>query len=180
MYKNYLILINDYIYTLKKDVWFDIVAPFLISCFIGICLYNNIALVDKSFLTNILSVLGILAGFSITSITILTSTTNNSIIELKRRLTGIVIDGVAISIFRKLYILISYSVLICLFAIILNTIGYLIPVTKLFIKSIVCILKALDVFVVLHIFFVNIRNISSLYFLFFNETNLESNSDLQN
>lgn len=180
MYKNYLILINDYVFTLKKDVWFDIMIPCVIATVIGICLKNDYIVVDKSFLTNILSVLGILAGFSITSITILTSTSNNSIVELKRRLTGIIIDGVSISIFRKLYILISYSVLVCLFAIILNTIGYLIPITKFFIKTFVSIIKAVDVFIILHIFFVNIRNITSLYFLFFNETNLESENGSEN
>jgi hypothetical protein len=140
MYKSYLVLINDYCYTLKKNVWFDIITPLIISSILGVFLYQQILNLDKSFISNILSVLGILAGFSITAITILTSTTNDSILELKKRLTGIVIDNVEISIFRRLYILISYSVLVCLLTIIANTIGYLIPISLFFTKGFVCLI----------------------------------------
>lgn len=172
MYKSYLILINDYFFSLKKNIRFDVFTPLVISIFLGFLLFYNKINLDKSFISNILSVLGILAGFSITAITILTSTSNNSIDELKRRLTGITIDGIEISIFRRLYIIISYSVLMCLLTVILNTIGYLIPWSEVCSKLLVCILKAFDLFIILHIFFLNIRNITSLYFIFFNETNI--------
>lgn len=83
------------------------------------------------------------------------------------------VDGLEVSFFRKLYILISYSILICLITIILNTIGYLIKWEYFMNYYKISILKIIDIFLILHIFFVNIRNITSLYFLYFDETNLK-------
>lgn len=173
MYKSYLILINDYLFTLKKNVYFDIFLPFLLSIILGFFLINNLLNFDKNFVVNLTTVLGILAGFNVTAITILTSTNNSTVEELKEKKTGIFVDGLEVSFFRKLYILISYSILICLITIILNTVGYLIKWECFINKNKISILKIIDVFLILHIFFVNIRNITSLYFLYFNETNLK-------
>lgn len=173
MYKSYLILVNDYLCSLQRNIIFDIIIPFFISIVGFFLLVYEIIIIDKSFITNILSVLGILAGFSITAVTILTSIDNNSVNELKKSMTDIYIDGVQISLFRRLYILISYSILISLILIIFNTIGYTIPLAKIFPKLFICFLKSFDMFFILHVFFLNIRNITSLYFLYFKETNIE-------
>lgn len=175
MYKSYLILINDYLFTLKKNVYFDIFFPFCMSLIIWFLLTRNLLNFDKNFVINLTTVLGILAGFNVTAITILTSTNNNTIDELKEKKTGIIVDGLEVSFFRKLYILISYSILICLITIILNTIGYLIKWEYFIDNDKINVLKMIDIFLILHIFFVNIRNITSLYFLYFNETNLKGN-----
>ena len=173
MYKSYLILINDYLFTLKKNVIFDFIFPFVITIILAILLDNDLLRFDSNFIINTITVLGILAGFSVTAITILTSTNNETVVKLKEKKTGIIVDGFEVSFFRKLYILISYSILICLIVIILNTIGYLIHWSYFFIHKTIVVLKSVDIFLVLHIFFVNIRNITSLYFLYFNETNLK-------
>ncbi len=173
MYKSYLVLINDYLFTLKKNVYFDIFSPFILSIILGFFLTNNLLNFDKNFVVNLTTVLGILAGFNVTAITILTSTNNETVEKLKEKKTGIMVDGLEVSFFRKLYILISYSILICLITIILNTIGYLIKWEYFISKNKISILKIIDIFLILHIFFVNIRNITSLYFLYFNETNLK-------
>ena len=173
MYKSYLVLINDYLFTLMKNVYFDIFFPFILSIILGFFLTNNLLNFDKNFVVNLTTVLGILAGFNVTAITILTSTNNETVEKLKEKKTGIMVDGLEVSFFRKLYILISYSILICLITIILNTIGYLIKWEYFISKNKISILKIIDIFLILHIFFVNIRNITSLYFLYFNETNLK-------
>ena len=173
MYKSYLVLINDYLFTLKKNVYFDIFSPFILSIILGFFLTSNLLNFDKNFVVNLTTVLGILAGFNVTAITILTSTNNETVEKLKEKKTGIMVDGLEVSFFRKLYILISYSILICLITIILNTIGYLIKWEYFISKNKISILKIIDIFLILHIFFVNIRNITSLYFLYFNETNLK-------
>jgi len=173
MYKSYLILVNDYLFTLKKNVYFDIFLPFFLAVILGILLINNLLNFDKNFVFNLTTVLGILAGFNVTAITILTSTNNETVEKLKEKKTGIMVDGLEVSFFRKLYILISYSILICLITIILNTIGYLIKWEYFINQSKISVLKGVDIFLILHIFFVNIRNITSLYFLYFNETNLQ-------
>lgn len=173
MYKSYLVLVNDYLFTLKKNVYFDIFLPFILSLILGMFLINNLLNFDKNFVVNLTTVLGILAGFNVTAITILTSTNNKTVEKLKEKKTGIMVDGLEVSFFRKLYILISYSILICLITIILNTIGYLIKWAYFIDNTKIFILKIIDIFFILHIFFVNIRNITSLYFLYFNETNLK-------
>lgn len=174
IYKSYLILVSDYILTLKKNIFFDILLPLFLSFVLGILLKYNLITFDKNFIVNATTVLGILAGFSMTAVTILTSTDNPTVKELKEKKTGIVVDGMEISFFRKIYILIGYSVLICLITIILNTVGYLIYWNKIFEINFIIILKTIDMFFILHIFFVNIRNITSLYFIYFNETNIDS------
>lgn len=171
MYKSYLILINDYLFTLRRNVIFDILLPVFISIILGILLSKNLLHFDNNFIINTTTVLGILAGFNVTAITILTSANNETVRELKDKKTGITFDGIEISFFRKIYILISYSILICLITIILNTIGYLVPWSVFFSKDFIYVLKAIDLFIVLHIMFVNIRNITSLYFIYFEETN---------
>ena len=173
MYKSYLVLINDYLFTLMKNVYFDIFFPFILSIILGFFLTNNLLNFDKNFVVILITVLGILSGFNVTAITILTSTNNETVEKLKEKKTGIMVDGLEVSFFRKLYILISYSILICLITIILNTIGYLIKWEYFISKNKISILKIIDIFLILHIFFVNIRNITSLYFLYFNETNLK-------
>ena len=172
MYKSYLVLINDYLFTLKRNVFFDFALPLCCSLILSILLSNNLLHFDSNFIINTTTVLGILAGFNVTAITILTSANNKTVEKLKTQKTGISFDGVDISFFRKIYILISYSILICLITIILNTIGYLVVWSCFFERWFINILKTLDVFLVLHIMFVNIRNITSLYFFYFDETNV--------
>ena len=172
MYKSYLVLINDYLLTLKRNALFDFALPFCCSIILGILLSHNLLHFDSNFIINTTTVLGILAGFNVTAITILTSTNNKTVVKLKSQKTGISFDGVDISFFRKIYILISYSILICLITIILNTFGYLVMWSYFFENWFIIILKTLDIFLVLHIMFVNIRNITSLYFFYFDETNV--------
>lgn len=171
MYKSYLILINDYFLSLKEHVFFDIIFPTILATLAGVLLHYELLYLDKTFVTNILTVLGIIAGFSVTAIAVLTSTDNPTVKELKSKLTGIVIDGLEISAFRRFYILISYSVLISFCAILINTIGYLVPWHKINKPELIVILKAVNLWLIFHIFFINIRNVSSLYFIYFKETN---------
>ncbi|MGH1387512.1 hypothetical protein [Kordia sp.] len=172
MFKDYLLLINDYLMTLGKGVWFDIITPLFIAVISFFLFKYDIIYLSKDFIGNVLSVLGILAGFSITSVTILTSSENDKINELKSYMTGKVVDGLEISRFRKIYIMISYSVLVTLFVIILNIVAYLFPWSKLGVNlNFLYTLKTLELFLLIHIFLLNIKNITYLYFIFFNDTN---------
>jgi hypothetical protein len=171
MYKSYLILISDYILTSRSNLIFDIGIPFIISVVLGYFLSFNEIIIDRSTIENVTTVLGILAGFSVTAITILTSANSENIIQLKSRMLNFSVDGKEISYFRKHYILISYSVLICLIVIIVNTISFLIPWSKHFLPFAIVLLKSVNIFLILHVFFINIRNITSLYFIYFDDTN---------
>ena len=165
MYKSFLILINDYILTVKKNAFFDIVLPLLLAALCGYLISQDLLNINKSFLSNILSVLGIIAGFSVTAVALLSTTDSTNVDRLKKIKTGITVDGLEISIFRRFYILISYSVLISFIAILLNIMGYLIPWSKFLSMNWIIIFKCLNLWMIFHIFFINIRNITSLYFV---------------
>lgn len=171
MYKSFLILINDYILTVRKNAIFDIVIPLLLAIICGCLISKELLNIDKSFLSNILSVLGIIAGFSVTAVALLSTTDSTNVNRLKEKKTGITVDGLEISVFRRFFILISYSVLISFITILINIIGYLIPWSRLISFNWIIILKALNLWLIFHIFFINIRNITSLYFVYFQETN---------
>lgn len=171
MYKSFFILLNDYFLTVRKNAIFDILLPFIIAIFCGYLISKNLLDINKSFLSTILNVLGIIAGFSITSVSLLATSNNKNIKELKNKKTKITVDGLEISAFRRFYILISYSVFISFIAILINVIGYLVPWSNLIPSNFIVVLKSINLWLIFHIFFLNIRNITSLYFVYFQETN---------
>ena len=137
----------------------------------GYLISKNLLDINKEFLSNILNVLGIIAGFSITSVSLLATSDNENVKKLKNKKTNITVDGLEISAFRRFYILISYSVFISFVAILMNVIGYLIPWSKIISSNFIIVLKSINLWLIFHIFFLNIRNITSLYFVYFIETN---------
>lgn len=171
MYKSFLILINDYFLTVRKSAIFDILIPLLLALICGYLISKKLLYIDKSFLSNILSVLGIIAGFSVTAVALISTTDSTNVNRLKDKKTDITVDGLEISVFRRFYILISYSVLISFIAILINIIGYLVPWSRLISPYWITVFKALNLWLIFHIFFINIRNITSLYFVYFQETN---------
>lgn len=75
MYLEFFILISDYLKTVTKRIFlFEWLMPFLFSLLIFYFLYTGKSLsVAESFKDNSINLLGILVGFSITIITILTT-----------------------------------------------------------------------------------------------------------
>ena len=168
MFREFLILAFDYYSITKKYILFDILVPFFMSLLI-ICLGNDYLIFNDSYLGQIIVLLGILAGFNTTVISILTSTSNENIEKLKNIYPKIIIEigGKKISLFQILYINISYVVLISFIVIIFCILGYLLPIRFLVNNILFLTLSFLITFSIIHILFVNIRNISFLYFSFF-------------
>ncbi|TXK03825.1 hypothetical protein [Flagellimonas aequoris] len=156
--------------TVRWNAIFDIVLPFLVAGLCYVLMTQDLLVINRSFLSDILSVLGIIAGFSVTAIALLATSDSEGIKELKQKQTGLSVDGIEISAFRRFYILVSYSVLISFIAILINVIGYLIPWSQLISQTAIMIIKSLNLWMIFHIFFINIRNISSLYFVYFTNT----------
>ncbi|GIZ14959.1 hypothetical protein RCZ15_03130 [Capnocytophaga catalasegens] len=165
-FREFFILISDYYVISKKYRFFDIILPFIIS-FIFICYSKSYIVFNDTFLGQIMILLSILAGFNTTAISILISASNKNIDKLKEISTKKEIGGKKISLYQELYIYISYSILIAFFVIIFCLFGYLLPIGELFDTCIVLCLGLFIVYLVLHIMFLNIRNISFLYFSFF-------------
>lgn len=171
MFKEFLILISDYYSISKKYISFDIVVPFCISLLI-VYLGKNFSFFNDSYLGQIIVLLGILAGFNTTAISVLTSTSNKNIDKLKNTYPQkrIEIGGKKVSLFQILYINISYVILLSFIVIIFCILGCLLPI-RLFVNNyIFLILSFVITASVIHILFLNIRNITFLYFSFFRWT----------
>lgn len=158
MFKEFLILISDYYSISKKYISFDILVPFCISLLI-VYLGKNFSFFNDSYLGQIIVLLGILAGFNTTAISVLTSTSNENIDKLKNTYPKerIEIGGKKVSLFQILYINISYVILLSFIVIIFCILGCLLPI-RLFVNNyIFLILSFVITASVIHILFLNIK-----------------------
>ena len=166
MFREFLILIYDYFSISKKHLIFDLAIPLLLTIILALFAYRTIVF-NNSYLGQIITLLGILAGFNTAVVSILTSTSNHNIDRLKEKFSGNRISGRKISLFQELYVYISYSILISFIVITICIFGYLLPFHKILTTSIFSFFGFTSVFLIVHIMFLNIRNISFLYFTFF-------------
>lgn len=167
MYIEFLFLINDYLKTITKRVFaFEWLLPLILSILIFFLLFTGKSTaVTETFKNNSINLLGILVGFSITIITILTTGQSKNLEEIKRIKTKIKINGKLISVYRLLLINFTYSVVIEVFLIIIFLIYPLlkhnIPINRLTKYIIFSIL----VFLIIHILLLTIRNLTDFYLI---------------
>lgn len=167
MFKEFLILIYDYFSISKRYLLFDFVTPFIVTLLLFIFQSNVLSLNDP-LLGQEITLLGIIAGFNITALSVLTTASNTMIDKLKSVVSDNRIGGKKINLFQELYIFISYSVLLSFIIIFFSFIGYILPMHKLFVPWAINIISFLNIGLTFHIFFLNVRNISFIYFSFFN------------
>ena len=74
------------------------------------------------------------------------------------------ISGKKIDLFQELYIFISYSILISFFIIFFSFIGYILSVKKITSENIFDFLCYTNLMLIFHCVFLNIRNVSFIYF----------------
>lgn len=166
MYLEYLIIIGDYFKTVNRKIFiYECAIPMLITF---LCAYLGCILdfeIFEKFKDSSLDILGVLLGFSIAVITIITTGSGKNLEEIKNKKTHFIINGNKISLYELLLINFSYSVILevlliisCLTIPLLNKI---IPIGfnfKLFCYSIM-------VFIVLHILLLTLRNITDFYLI---------------
>jgi hypothetical protein len=175
-YKEYNILIDDYLSASKKYFFFDWVIPSIIVI-VQACFLFNVINFNDSYIGQCMTLLGILAGFNTTAISVLTTTSNNNIEKLKSTKINKWINGRQITLFQDLYIHISYSVLASFILIIIFLSGLTFSVGEYFGNTFKNILGLLSELFLLNILFLNIRNITSLYFSFFQNQNSQNNNN---
>ena len=114
MYLEFLLLIADYFRTVSKRIfYFEWLFPFLIGIGIFLLLFfGKSTSATAIFKDNAINLLGILVGFSITIITILTTGQGQNLDDIKNRKTKIKINKKKITLFRLLLINFTYSVII--------------------------------------------------------------------
>lgn len=168
MYLEFMYLFSDYFKTLtKKEVIYEMLLPLIASILISICLCygNNFESLSK-FKDNSITVLGILIGFSITIITVITTNNNRTIRDI---ITEKIVSGKKISLYQLFLINFTYSVVIEVFTVILlmvmpifinNYHFFQIIIVKIIGYSFLC-------FVILHVLLLNIRNMTGFYFYAF-------------
>ena len=121
MYIEFFFLINDYLKTVTKRIFtFEWLLPFILSVLIFYLLFTGKSTsVTETFKNNSINLLGILVGFSITIITILTTGQSKNLEEIKKIKTETKINGKLISVYRMLLINFTYSVVVEVFLIII-------------------------------------------------------------
>ncbi len=167
MYLEFFILISDYLKTVTKRIFlFEWLFPFLFSLLIFYLLYTGKSIsVAETFKNNSINLLGILVGFSITIITILTTGHSKNLEDIKKHLTKVKINGKQISLYRLLLINFTYSVIIEAFLIIVFLTYPLInqniqiskPYKHLIFSTLICL--------VVHILLLTIRNLTDFYLI---------------
>ena len=167
MFKEFLILIYDYFSISKKYLLFDFVTPFAVTLLLFFFKSNVLSLNDP-LLGQEITLLGIIAGFNITALSVLTTANNTMIEKLKSVSSQNRIGGKKINLFQELYIFISYSVLVSFIIIFFSFIGYILPIHAIFETWAVNFFSYFNVALTFHIFFLNVRNVSFIYFSFFN------------
>ncbi len=167
MYIEFLIVILNYFKTLKGRntiVAYEWILPLVIA---SVCVYCGDFRDSKLLITfkdSSINVIGVLLGFSIAVITIITTGSSENLDGIKKWETEIEIKNRKISLYSLLLINFTYSVILeviliisCLTLPLINQIFHFGHNTKLILYSIM-------VFIVLHILLLNLRNISDFYF----------------
>lgn len=167
MYLEFILLISDYIKTLdRRTLIYEWLLPIILSATIYFILQSGESVKStEAFKSSSISLLGILAGFSITIITILTTSHSRNLDEIKKKKTKVKIGKEEISLYQLLLINFTYSVVVeagliifcLLYPIILE--NFKISSTTKYIGF--SILAGL----IVHVLLLTIRNLTSFYFI---------------
>lgn len=170
VYLEFLIPFKDYIVTLKlREVIFDLCLPFIISIVFYFFVIRNGKYNDdiKEFNSHIIAFISVLIGFSIAAVTLLITSNNRNVEALQENYSGERrIGNRRISLYQ-LVLIIFTSALIVEFLTLLFNLGYfLVSSLNANFKNLWGVFYAINIFLIMHIIFLNIRNITNLYFVF--------------
>lgn len=166
MYIEFLLLIFDYFRTLhRRNIYFEVILPLALSIVIFICVrLNNSESCFTDYRSNIVSLLGVLIGFSITAITLLITSNNSNIENLKKQESGYSIGRNKLNLFDLLLINFSYLLVVEILLVICNL---FFPAVNSFLNMTFAtklVFFSLNSGILVHILLVNLRNICDLYF----------------
>lgn len=168
MYISFILIPLDYFRTLGKRwsvVTFEWGLPALIGFWFFHSLYKHSTSCDfNDYINKIISLEGVLVGFSITSITFLTTASNKSIEQLGQHKTRYRIGKKTLSLMDLILINFSYSLLSEVLLLIVNLAAPVILLSYELNFGSKIILIAINIGFVLHNLFLNIRNLSDIYF----------------
>lgn len=169
-YTDYSFTILDYICTIKKrEIVYEWVLPFLLALVVYLKVGDIPGIkINSEFIKSILSVLinlfAILVGFAMAAIAIF-ATADVAKIPILQNLSDRTIRGDRIKNYRFVFLNLIYSAISCLFMLLVTL---FITIFLYFDKFSLLILAFLT-FGTMHVLLLSIRNITTLYFIFFNK-----------
>lgn len=160
----YLLLLIEFFYVkgLRAVIWY-LTLPIVIGFLIFYKSNNSIYFLNASdFHTNIITVLGILIGFTISTFTMLLTVSNSNIDKAKLELINKKIFSKELSLFDSVLIGLAYVILIQGFLLIANFIyPVFISIDSLRGKM----MFSINISLVVHIILILLRNILDFYFI---------------
>lgn len=162
MYLDFLLIIADYFRTLDRRVFiYEWILPLILAISMGFLFgYKGLPTITETFNNNVIRLLAVLAGFSITIVIILTTGDNKNLDEIKKTKTEITLNSKKISLFRLLIINFTYAVIVEI-VLILVCLIYPFILDKLAIQYCAKLIGFSIVFMlVIHILLLNIRNLT--------------------
>lgn len=167
MYLDFLLLIFDYFKTLtKRIIIYEWGFPFLISLILFVIFeFNGTPKIIKNFNGNTIRLLSVLIGFSITIIIILTTGNSKNLNQIKRIETNFKIKKKNLSLYELLITNFTYSVIIEIILIFASLILPLIFDVIKFSPLTIHIFFSFNIFLILHILLINMRNLTDFCFI---------------
>lgn len=169
LYTDFTFTIADYLFTIKKrEIVYEWILPFLISLLVFFKVEDIPGIkIDCEFIKSTISILinmfAILVGFTMAAIAIFT-TADITKIKILGELSERKIHGKNISNYRFVFLSLIYSAISSLFMLLLT----LVFTIFLYYDKYSLLILAILSFGTLHVLFLSVRNITTLYFIFFN------------
>jgi hypothetical protein len=167
LYLEFLYPIRDYLKTLKlNEFLFDIGLPILIGTVVGYLIFEyNCSILTTSadsLFKTVITLLSILIGFTVSSITILTSTGHKlEQIQTKRK-----IGKTTINLYQLTNIIFIFTLFSEIITLVINLIAVIMISYGLnIIENNLNELLILDLVLLSHVLLLNIRNMSNFYFI---------------
>ncbi|WP_017300836.1 hypothetical protein [Nodosilinea nodulosa] len=171
LYLEFLVPVRDYTATLdKREFVFDWILPLVFSCLLYFFVLSPGTYTDEmsNLVGSLLSVLGVLFGFSIASITLLITSNGGAIDLIKNRLTkNRKISGRPVSIYQLTIITFTFLLFLEIYGILLNFLYLLILSSHYaFWESSWKVFYAVDFLLLFQVIALNVRNTTNIYFIF--------------
>lgn len=168
MYIDFLLLFFDYYRTLTKRIFlFEWLVPLFGSVFVYFSFFvnENSLPIFQNYRETIISLLGVLIGFSITVITLLITTNNNNVEGLKSFETNYKIGNKKINLFDLLVMNFSYSIIVEIFLIVAILFYPAIKTIFNISDTVGFVFLSVSCFSIIHLLFLYLRNVCDLYFI---------------
>lgn len=170
LYLEFLFPVKDYLATLKlKEAIFDFALPLAISFSVYFFVLRSSPYSDALKEVNgyVVNFLGILIGFSIASVTLLITSSSKNVESLQENYSGNRrVGSQRINLFQLILITFTSVLMVEIFTLIFNLFFTLSIALNQKIREYWSCFYSVNLFLMMHIIFLNIRNITNLYFVF--------------